>query len=659
MVNPCFVKNDKLKETVFQKRIMDGERMVFRADQLIKKIIFVASLSVFFTPAFAQDDDKEMAGLKRQGEYYYKKRCALCHDHPEDYVPPRQQLELRSADYVINALTKGSMYPHAEGLDENEIKSIAVFVTAKMPTGSLISPDWKLNSCSKGPAALSAENFHWNGWGNDVENSRYQPEPGLSVDDVKKLKVKWTFAYPNGRHNSQPTLVGDQVIVSAAPGRVYSLDVETGCTHWVYDPDAGVRATVAVGPIPGTSPVKYAAFIGTTDRFVHAVDLQSGERLWKTQVGKLPEARVTAAPVVYGDKLYVSMSSFEETAAVNPSYECCHFRGNVVALDLKTGKIDWRTYVIAEAPKQHRINKDGKPMFGPAGAAVWSSPSIDAKRNLLYVATGDSYTDVKEEGSDSVVAMTLDTGKIVWQNQVTENDNFLVGCYGRAGHANCPEEIGPDFDFGSSVIVRNVGEKSMGLAGQKSGIMFAMDLNDNGKIAWQKKLGEGSALGGIQWGSAADDKTVYVPITDTAVFNPTLKKPGLTALDIVTGEERWHTPAPKCGPEVRRCNNGISAAISVMPGAVFAGSMEGMFRAYSTEDGKILWEFDTTQGYTSVNGLDVHGGSINATGPTIANGKVFINSGYGGIMNAGSMGGGGAKKGQDGNVLLVFSVDGK
>ncbi len=629
------------------------------AKKVFKKASIFAGFGLLAVPVFAQNDTAELESLSAQGEPLYEKRCALCHNNPEDYVPPRRQLELRSADYVINALTKGSMYPHTAGLDADEVKSIAVYVTAKLPTGSIIDPNWKINSCAKGPEPLSAENFHWNGWGRDLENTRYQPDPGLSVEDVKKLKVKWTFAYPNGRHNSQPTLVGNQIIVAAAPGRVYSLDADTGCTQWVYDPDAGVRATVVVAPIPGTSPVKYGAFVGTTDRFIHALDLQTGERLWKTQVGELAEARVTAAPIVYKDKLYVSMSSFEETAAVNPDYECCHFRGNVVALDLKTGKIDWRTYVIAEAPKQHRINKNGKPMFGPAGAAIWSSPSIDAKRNLLYVATGDSYTDVKEEGSDSIVAMSLDTGKIVWQNQVTENDNFLVGCFGRGGHANCPEELGPDFDFGSSVIVRNVGDKSYGLAGQKSGIMYAVDLNDNGKIAWEKKLGEGSALGGIQWGSAADDKTVYVPVTDTAVFNPTLRKPGLTALDIATGEQRWHTPAPKCGPEVRRCNNGISAAISVMPGALFAGDLQGMFRAYSTEDGKLLWEFDTTQVFKSINGLDVHGGSINATGPTIANGKVFVNSGYGGIMNAGGMGGGDSKQGQDGNVLLVFSVDGK
>lgn len=605
-------------------------------------------------PITAQEAKTELAEGIEKGEIFYKERCALCHDNSEDYVPPRSQLELRSADYVINALTKGSMYPHAKGLNASEVQSIAVYLTGKLPTGSTIDPDWNLNACAKQAPPITTDDYHWNGWGRDLNNSRYQPEPGFSATQINNLKVKWSFAYPNGRHNSQPTLAGDQVFVSAAPGRVYSLDSETGCTHWVYDPDAGVRASMSVGAIPGSD--RHTLFMGTTDRFVHAVDAQTGERIWKTQVGELQEARVTGAPILHGDTLYVPLSSFEETAAVNPDYECCRFRGNVVALDTKTGAIKWRTYAIDEAPRQHKTNKLGKAMYGPAGAAIWAAPTVDVKRNVLYAATGDSYTDVKENGSDAIIAMDLKTGRVRWKNQVLEGDNFLVGCFGRAGHANCPEEIGPDYDFGSSVILREVNDTALALAGQKSGILYAMDAH-KGEIVWQQKVGHGSALGGIQWGFAADDQVVYVPVADTAVFQPALRKPGLTALDIASGNILWHTPAPapQCG-NVSRCSNGLSAAISVMPGAVFVGSLDGILRAYSTEDGDILWEFDSKQNYQTVNGKTVSGGSINATGPTLANGKLFINSGYGGVMNAGGVG---SMQGQDGNVLLVFSVDGK
>lgn len=622
---------------------------------VIRRWLLAVLASSAVGSAAAQDSSAALAEAMKEGEGFYKARCALCHDNPEDYVPPRSQLQLRSADYVINALPKGSMYPHAKGLDESEVESIAAYVTGKLPTGSTIDPDWQLNACADKPAPITAADYHWNGWGRDLDNSRYQPEPGFSADQIKNLKVKWAFAYPNGRHNSQPVLIGEQVFVSAAPGRVYSLDADSGCTHWVYEPDAGVRATVSVGPIPGSD--RHAVFVGTTDRFVHAVDAQTGERIWKTQVGELAEARVTGAPILHGDTLYVPLSSFEETAAVNPDYECCRFRGNVVALDTKSGEIKWRSYAITEPARQHKTNKLGQAMFGPAGAAIWSAPTVDVKRGVLYAATGDSYTDVKEDGSDAIIAMDLKTGKAIWKNQVLEGDNFLVGCFGRAGHANCPEEIGPDYDFGSSVILREVEGKALVLAGQKSGIIYAMDANDKGKIVWQKKVGHGSALGGIQWGSAADDNTVYVPVTDTAVFQPSLRMPGLTALDIASGETLWHTPAPaaQCG-NAGRCSNGISAAVSAIPGAVFAGSLDGMLRAYSSKDGSRLWEFDTKQNYKSVNGIEVSGGSINATGPTMANDKLFINSGYGGVMNAGGMG---SMQGQDGNVLLVFSVGGK
>ncbi|MGH1470540.1 MAG: PQQ-binding-like beta-propeller repeat protein [Cellvibrionaceae bacterium] len=628
--------------------------MVVKWKKVILNALAVTVACVSFS-SIGAEASAELDDLMKQGEPHFKERCAVCHDNPEDYIPPRTQLKLRSADYVINTLTKGSMYPHAKGLDEKEIKSIAVYVTEKLPTGSTINPDWNLNACKQKPTAFTAEAMHWNGWGRDLDNSRYQPNPGIAANDVKKLKVKWSFAYPNGRHNSQPVYVGNQVIVSAAPGRVYSLDADTGCTHWIYDTDSGVRATTIVGKLPNN---QYAVFVGTTDRFIHAINLETGKRIWKTQVGELEEARVTGAPLLYNNKLYVALSSFEETAALNADYLCCRFRGNVVALDIASGKIDWRTYVIEEEPKQHSTNKLGKPLLGPAGAAIWSSPSIDVKRQVVYVATGDSYTDVKEDGSDAVIAMNLADGKIQWKNQVLENDNFLVGCYGKAGHANCPEELGPDYDFGSSVIIRQAGEKTILLAGQKSGIMYAMDADDKGKILWERKLGEGSALGGIQWGSAADEKVVYVPVTDTVVFDPKLRKPGLTALDIATGKTLWHTPAPapECGPKGGRCGNGLSAAISVMPGAVFAGSLDGMLRAYSTADGSILWSFDTKQIYKTVNDIELSGGSINATGPTIANGMMFINSGYGGVMNAGGMS---TVKGQDGNVLLAFSVDGK
>ena len=112
------------------------------------------------------------------------------------------------------------------------------------------------------------------------------------------------------------------------------------------------------------------------------------------------------------------------------------------------------------------------------------------------------------------------------------------------------------------------------------------------------------------------------------------------------GERVWYTPPPGCG-ERKRCSPAQSAAVSAIPGAVFSGSVDGHLRSYATKDGSILWDFDTMGPYKTVNGVEARGGSMDGGGPAIANGMVFVNSGY--VIWGG----------MPGNVLLAFSVDGK
>jgi polyvinyl alcohol dehydrogenase (cytochrome) len=383
---------------------------------------------------------------------------------------------------------------------------------------------------------------------------------------------------------------------------------------------------------------------------VHAVDAATGAPLWKTQIETHPVSRVTGAPVLYQGRLYVPLSSVEEGAGRNDKYECCTFRGSLVALDASTGKIIWKSHSIPEPLRPYKKSSAGTQMYGPAGGAIWSAPTIDPKRKVIYAATGDSYTDVETKGADAIIAFDLESGKIKWINQVTPNDNFLVGCNGPNPPANCPQPLGPDFDFGSSPILRTLGNgKQVILAGQKSGIIYALDPDNGGKILWKVQLGHGATLGGIQWGPAADQQTVYVAVSD--VNAPIDKRrPGITALRISTGEQVWHTPAPMsdCRQEGRACSNAQSAAVTLIPGVVFSGSIDGHLRAYSVKDGIIIWDFNTAANtYETVNGLKVKGGALNATGPVIVNGTLYVNSGYGGIP------------GQSGNVLLAFTVDGK
>ncbi len=591
--------------------------------------------------ALSQDQAPDGAAL-------YREKCAMCHDSAQDRIPPRFILARRSADEVINALTSGSMKQQAAGLSAAEIRAIAVYVTGKQPSALMAGPA-NGNMCREPGGAIRLDADQWNGWGRDTDNSRFQPRPGLKPEDVPRLKVKWAFAYPGNMAYGQPSIIGNRLYVTSEVGQVYCLDARTGCAYWTINAGVGVRSAVTVGQMPKGSPARFAAWFGDEKSYVHAVDAMTGKPIWKTQIEEHPLSRVTGSPVLYRGRLYVTVSSFEESAGREPKYECCKFRGSVVVLNAYTGKIIWKSHTIPTEPKPFKKNSAGTQMYGPAGAAIWSSPTIDAKRRAIYVGTGNSYTDVENLWSDAIIAFDLDTGKIKWVNQVTPKDNFLVGCR-RPGVGNCPEEGGPDFDFGTSPILRKLPDgKEVLLCGQKSGIIYALDPDAQGRRLWEVKVGNGGALGGIEWGPAADLETVYVAVADPG-GPPDKRKPGLTALRITTGEQLWHTPAPApvCSWGKTRCTNAQSAAVTVIPGVVFSGTTDGHMRAYSTKDGSIIWDFDTAAApWQAVNGREAKGGSIDAGGVTVANGMVFVNSGYGRFI------------GQPGNALLAFTVDGK
>ena len=409
---------------------------------------------------------------------------------------------------------------------------------------------------------------------------------------------------------------------------------------------AGLRSSVSVGALPAGSKAKFAIYFGDQKSNVTALDAETGELLWKTKVEDHLMSRITGSPVLYRDRLYVPVSSVEEVTGRDAKYPCCKFRGSLVSLDAYTGKLLWKSFTVQDEPKPFKINSAGTQMFGPAGGAIWSAPTLDLKRKVVYVATGNSYTDVPTGHSDAIIALDMETGKLKWVNQVTPKDNFLVGCR-QPGVGNCPEDAGPDYDFGSSPVIRSLpGGKQIILAGQKSGVMYALDPDHQGKILWQLRLGAGGALGGIEWGFAVDEKNVYVPMADVSGQD---RKPGITALNFATGAKIWDVPAPpiNCSWGTTRCNNSQSAAATVIPGVVFSGSVDGHLRAYSTANGAIVWDVDTAPPIATVNGGPTKGGALDGGGPTIANGILYTNSGYGKIV------------GQPGNLLFAFSVDGK
>jgi polyvinyl alcohol dehydrogenase (cytochrome) len=614
--------------------------------------IFVASIAIA-PGALAQeiaersasaDSAAAAAAVVAHGETLFKARCASCHDPAIERAPPKVALARRFPDDIATALKTGVMQPMAAGLSDEDIHAIATYLGADGMTEQAADPP----ACARsGKFNLSGPG--WNGWSIDASNSRFQPDPGLSNANVSRLKVKWSMTYTGGRYG-QPIIVGGRLFLTSSSGRIYSLDAKTGCMHWRFDADAGVRTTPIIGPSKGRAPSGYAMYFGDFQRNVYALDAASGKLQWKMNVEKHPRSVLTGAPVLYQGLLYVPLSSWEETAGGVGSYGCCTARGGLAALDAKDGRLVWKTYAIEREPQPTVKNAAGTQMYGPAGAAVWSTPTIDAKRRVVYIGTGDTYTDVKENGSDAIMALDLESGKIKWRNQVTENDSFLMGC-NRGGIVNCPTVLGPDHDFGASPILFTLPNgKDIILAGQKSGVAFGMDPDNDGKTIWRNKVGNGGALGGIEWGMAADLKRLYVAVADLGL-PPPKGNAGLFALDPATGDQQWYTAAPKvpCSYE-GRCLLGQSAAPTVIPGLVLSTTIDGHLRAYSANDGKIVWDFDTAaQKYQTINGVkDQSGGSLDVAGPVLAGGLMYIISGYAGAL-------GGAPN----NVLLVFSVDGK
>jgi polyvinyl alcohol dehydrogenase (cytochrome) len=579
------------------------------------------------------------------GAALYQQRCAVCHDKAMERVPPRAIIEALPLENVIQTMTTGVMKPQAAGLTAEEIRAIVVYLTGRQPIAA--SPKEMANRCKADAGPINLNNKLWNGWGRDLDNSHFQPEPGLKAVDVPKLKVKWAFAYQGNRTWGQPTIIGDRLYVTDWSGQVYCLNAQTGCTYWQIDVGAGVRTALSIGPLPAGSAAKFAAYFGDLKGFVHAIDAETGKLLWKTKVDDHIFARLTGAPALYKDRLYVPVSSTEEVPGRNEKYECCKFRGAIVALDAYTGKLIWKSHTITEPLLPFKQNSAGTQQYGPAGAAIWSAPTLDLKRKLIYAGTGNSYTDADTKGADAIIAFDMETGKIVWSNQVTPKDNFLTDCWPNPS-GNCPKEPGPDVDFSASPILRRLPNgKQIILAGQKSGVVSALDPDQNGKVLWQVKVGEGGSLGGIQWGHAADEQNVYAAISDVMPMGK--RNPGIAALNFVTGKQVWYVPTPKpgCSWGTEKCEASQSAAVTVIPDVVFSGAIDGHLRAYATKDGTIIWDFDTAKPWDAVNGGKANGGSLDVGGPTIANGILYVNSGYGIFF------------GRPGNTLLAFSVDGK
>jgi polyvinyl alcohol dehydrogenase (cytochrome) len=516
--------------------------------------------------------------------------------------------------------------------------------SANGPVAPPIAVDPLPNAC---PVKMTSSSVSasWFGWGNGTANWRYQSNPaaGLNPPDVPRLKLKWAFGVPNVRSvRSQPVIWAARVYIGALDGTVYSLDANTGCTLWATKGKT-VRSGLVVGRVGSTD----AIFYGDASGGVDALNARTGAYLWRTQADPHPVATITGTPSYWAGRLYVPVSSGEEQLRRRPDYECCTFRGSVVAIDANSGKTLWQSYMAQETPSPHGKTSEGKTNIGPSGMAIWSSPTIDvAKGGRIYVGTGDNYSQPDTPTSDAVVALDLQSGKVLWSTQFDKDDIYKIEC-GNPPAAGCSPPTVSELDLGASPILASMpGGKRVLLLGQKSGMVYAVDPDANGKLLWHARAGAGGLLGGVQWGMATDGNRLFVAVSDLAFQgrgpDPS-KGGGISAYQVSNGKLLWHTPPPGCGDR-RPCSPAQSQAVTAIPGAVFSGSIDGHLRAYSAEDGKIIWDFDTAQTFNSVAGVPAKGGSLDVGGPVVAGGIIAIVSGYPGF---GAM---------PGNALLVLSA---
>ncbi|MGA3091616.1 MAG: PQQ-binding-like beta-propeller repeat protein [Terriglobales bacterium] len=542
-----------------------------------------------------------------------------------------------SKSSILAALESGRMRWQGRFLSKEKRIAIAEY---------LGTPEAAAQAAMKGYCARDldppANSPAWAGWGGDTENTRFQPAKaaGLERSRVKDLKLKWAFGFPSVAATfGQPTSFAGKLFVGSEDGTVYALDSASGCLWWSFKASATVKSAISIGNNGNT------AFFGDTNGTVYAVKVADGSVVWKVRPDSHPAARITGSPLLVGTRLYVPISSGEEGASADPGYPCCTFRGSVVTLDTATGEQIERAYTIAEAPGPRSKSAQGVQSWGPSGAAVWSSPTADLKRHAIYVATGNNYSQPPTDSSDSVIAFDIRTGKKLWSRQFTAEDVWNSGCV-TASKDNCPAQHGDDFDFGSPPVLKSLsGSRDILLLAQKSGMVYALDPARRGKLVWKTSIGHGGPLGGIEWGGAVDNRYAYFPLSDYDFSNP-LAGGGLFALNLRTGAQVWHAPAPKpaCAGQFG-CSPAQMAPPTLIPGVIFAGSLDGHLRAYDTRDGTVLWDFDTTPEFRTTNGVRAHGGSLNGAGPTIVSGMVYVNAGYTNAMA--------------GNILLAFSIDAK
>ncbi|HTF65507.1 MAG TPA: PQQ-binding-like beta-propeller repeat protein [Edaphobacter sp.] len=614
-------------------------------------------------------------GGEGAGSTIFGNYCENCHGNPKvAEAPSPATLRQMTPEKIYSTLTEGDMKTIAKDLSDGQKRDIAEWVGGRK-LGAEANGDAKAmsNPCANNPPVKDLTSVpSWSGWSPDVQNTRMQSSEAAKISPagVRRMKLKWAFGVPSASSvYGQPTVVDGRVFFSSDAGYIYSLDATTGCVHWSFKAQTGVRSAISIGPIkPGST--KYAAFFGDIRGNVYSIDASTGEQIWKVAVDEHPLSRITGATLLYNGVLYVPVSSLEEPESSSANYLCCTFRGMIAALDSSSGKQVWKTYTLPDKPIP-RTTPDGRKYIGTGGVGVWGPIAIDAKRHALYIGTGNTFSGPDVGRSDAIMALDMNNGGVLWVQQDEPEDVWHTGCGHNAGSpANfpplstaaltpqgevppknaapatqrpampstyyCPSSEGPDWDFSAgAMLVTLPNGKDLVVAGQKSGMAWAHDPDKKGALVWKSDISRGQ----IVFGGAADQQYAYFPMRGGMRGNTPAG--GVVAVRLTDGVEQWYRSIP--AQQSMWNHSGFTAAATVIPGVVFTAGLDGMLRAFTTMDGTPIWEFDTTQDLPTVNGVKGKGGSIGSAGPTVANGMVFVSSGYTGF-----------EAGAPGNLILAF-----
>jgi polyvinyl alcohol dehydrogenase (cytochrome) len=627
----------------------------FGCTRTLRTIAWLAGLALLAAAGRA----KASAEAPEDTAALFKASCAICHEVPETKAPPTATLRQLPAAQILMAMEFGKMQPQAAALKAEQRVRLAKWLAAEEDAKR---DAWITEKACPGETPVPVTGRE--NWGLGRDNARHVADARISRKNAGKLELAWSIALPAvTAMRSQPVVAGDTVFLGSKGGHLLALDRHSGCVRWSFKTEAPVHSALTLDRTPdGVATLFFADEMAT----VYAVDATRGTLRWRERVKWFPTSIISGPITYHAGRLFVPLSSFEVAAAGLPTHECCRTHGGIQALDALNGKAVWRFDTTPHATKTY-VNRDGVQMWGPSGAVVWNSPTIDVKRGAIYFGTGQNSSSPAGDTSDAIIALDLETGAKRWVFQALADDAWNAACL--SGGASCPRENGPDFDFGASVILLERKQGDLLLAGQKSGEVFALDPDQKGAVVWRNRIGSGSSNGGVHHGLATDGKRVYVPVADperkVAGYVP---RPGVSALSVDDGRVLWSHPvqrgctfdpadAPLVGlAEMAKGKSerspwpdcsyyyGHSAAAVIANGVVYAGALDGKLRLFDARNGKLLRVIETKQAYRATNGLDGHGGAIDVGGAIVSGDQLFVLSGYGMF---GQM---------PGNMLLVYSL---